>query len=117
MDSDFSAKLKSVLSDPEALAKITAIASSMMQPEKPSPSQPASPPEPEPGLDVGSPSVNGDIPALAQNLTQNFSPRADDPRLALLYSLKPLLREDKRDRIDALTRALTVASMMKSFRK
>lgn len=117
LDSDFSEKLKSVLSNPEALAKITAIASSMMQSDKPLQPQSDLPPEPAPSNTASAPSQNGDMMALAQNLTQGFKAPTDDPRVALLYSLKPLLREDKRERIDALTRALTVASIMKGFRK
>lgn len=126
MDSDFSAKLKSVLSDPEAISKITAIASSMMggnsadtsAPFQPSAEQQANT-QPQaqnpPQMQNGIPSEDNfkNLAALAQG----FSPQVDDPRLALLCAIKPLLREDKRDRVDALTRALTVAAMMKNLRK
>lgn len=101
LDGDFSEKLKQVLSDPEAMAKITAIASGMGR-EKPSYEPPASVPD------------TNTVSDLSLTLP---SSGAGDPRLALLVSLKPLLREDRRDRVDALTQALTLASVMKNFRK
>ena len=99
MDADFSEKLKSVLSDPEALAKITAIASGMGR-EKPTDEQAQAMPNQVAPLGV-------ELPSL----------QSGDPRLNLLISLKPLIREDRRDRVDALAQALTIASVMKSFRK
>ncbi len=93
------------------MAKITAIASSLgMNPnaevknEEPKPD--TAPPEPNVGgLDIAS--------AFSQLMPSSVS----DPRIALLSSLKPLLREEKRGKIDALARALSITSMMKSFRK
>lgn len=105
MDNDFQEKLKNVLSDPDAMAKITAIASSLGTSPQESPSEPASAPLQE-SVPVQNPLA--DLSSLA------FS---SDPRLQLLTALKPLLRDDKRDKIDALAKALTVASMMKTFRK
>ncbi len=96
MDNDFQSKLQSVLSNPEALAKITDIASSLGGNANPSSQE------------------SVDTPTSPTPLKNPFS---TDPRLELLNSLKPLLREDKRNRIDSITKALTVASMMKSFRK
>lgn len=116
MDNEFQEKLKSVLSDPEALSKISAIASSLGM-AKPSESS-----------DIAVPT--GDFESVPtekeekheQSNFQNVfdllpSQNVSDPRLLLLGSLKPLLREEKREKIDKLTRALTVASMMKKFRK
>lgn len=108
LDSEFQNKLKSVLSDPEALSKITAIASSLGLNGQSSEPEPKNEALSEPTSD----NIAESLPALS-----SLMPQQSDPRLALLTSLKPLLREDKRDRIDALTRALTVASMMKTFRK
>ncbi len=106
LDADFSEKLKAVLSDPEALSKISAIAGSLNPPMQKSDDSVAEKELPEP-----------------QNAlqTQGFGGfdliGSGDPRLALLSSVKPLLREEKRDRVDALIKAMTVASMMKNFRK
>ncbi|MBR5264378.1 MAG: hypothetical protein IKV50_06765 [Clostridia bacterium] len=88
MDENFSEKLKAVLADPEALAKISAIASSMGGREEPK-SLPASVP----------PSV----------------PKQKDPRLDLLFALRPLVAEHKQKRIDDLMQIATVASLLGSF--
>lgn len=105
MDSDFSEKLKSVLSDPEAMAKITAIASNLGMGNTSQKSE-------------ETPVVsNNDIAESVSSALANVNPPQSDPRLALLCSLKPFLREEKRSRIDALERALGVASMMKNLRK
>ncbi len=104
LDGDFSEKLKAVLSDPEAMAKITAIASGMSK-DKPTD-------EPSQAVSGTSPFNVTDLPKLSVPSIQN-----SDPRLALLVSLKPLIREDRRDRVDALAQALTLASVMKNFRK
>ncbi len=106
MDSDFSEKLKKVLSDPEAMSKIMAVASSMgateaQRKEAPAPSD----------SEAASGSSEGPF-ALLGGLSAD-----SDPRIALLNTVKPLLREDKRSRIDSLTRALTAVSVMKNLRK
>lgn len=110
LDNDFSQKLMQVLSNPEAMSKITAIASGLGA------SAPST--KTEETADAlsyareGTPQGEDALPTLLQGI--NTSP---DPRLLLLTSLKPLLREEKRDRIDAITRALALAQAMKGFRK
>ena len=122
MDSDFSEKLKRVLSDPEAMSKITAIASGLGA-TAPSNTAPDPAPDEMPKqsdtesaytpLSDSAPSGQSDaLPALMQGFNTS-----GEPRLLLLSSLKPLLREDKREKIDALTKALAIASMMKNLRK
>lgn len=107
MDGDFASKLKTVLSDPEAMAKISAIASGFG----------ATPKEQTETAE----NVRKEEPAPNNNafseLSNNLFPAQSDPAIALLGSLKPLLREEKRDRVDSLIKALYVASMMKNFRK
>lgn len=110
LDNEFQEKLKNVLSDPEALSKISAIASSLGMGNQGSSSVPSA------ALPEKSEVDSVDIKA-PQSFPELPSTSLSDPRLALLNSLKPLLREEKRDKIDALTRAITVASMMKMFRK
>ena len=107
MDGDFASKLKTVLSDPEAMAKISAIASNLGNVPADQP-QSTEPPKRE------TPSFS---PDLLSSVGQNLFPMQNDPRVALLSSLKPLLREEKRGKVDALVKALAVASMMKNFRK
>ena len=110
LDGDISEKLKSVLADPDAMAKITAIASSLGMTQATSDQAAQTP------LGKADPSASGEVGNALSALSLP-SPQVADPRLALLASLKPLLREDRRERIDALTQALTIASVMKNFRK
>lgn len=102
MDDDFRSKLQYVLSDPDALSRIAAIAGSLGAEKQASP--PFPPPEAE------EPSPPPEAPPQTRLPPKPPSP-APDPRIALLNSLKPLLREEKREKIDALTRALAVASL------
>lgn len=111
LENDFGEKLKSVLSDPEAMAKITAIASSLGM----SPSAEVKNEESKPDVTPPEPNLGGlDIASVFSQLAPSS---VSDPRVALLSSLKPFLREEKRGKIDALTRALSIASMMKGFRR
>ena len=104
MDGEFGEKLKSILSDPEAMAKITAIASSLGANSKSE--------EPTQGEEPST------IPDPAKAIGAMLNPTAgNDPKIQLLTAVKPLLREEKRDRVDSLVRALTIAAMMKGFRK
>ncbi|MBR4950692.1 MAG: hypothetical protein IKZ23_01925 [Clostridia bacterium] len=105
MDSDFSAKLQGLLSDPNALAKITAIASTLGAGNAPSQGEPAQSAQSAPSAQANPP-LQSPQPLLPA-----------DPRLALLSSVKPLLRQEKQGKIDSLLSALAVASMLKSFKK
>ncbi len=117
LDGDFAEKLKQVLSDPEAMSKITAIASSFGggTPTGPSPESTKVNAEPEQISSVPE-SANLGQPDALPALMQGFGAKSD-PRLLLLSSIKPLLREEKREKIDAITKALAIASMMKNLRK
>lgn len=108
MDSDFAEKLKNVLADPETLAKISSIASGLGI----SQSNSVKPLPPEETAASEEQNIKNTLQALSPPSLQS-----GDPRLALLVSLKPLLREDRRDRVDALAQAITLASVMKNFRK
>ncbi len=107
MDKDFSEKLKSVLSDPAAMAKIGAIADSLGMGGSPNPSPAESSPPPAP--------VN-EPPQIPQSLLPSPS-LSSDPKIALLESLKPLIKEEKRNRLDSIEKALSVMTIMKAFRK
>jgi len=107
LDNDFGEKLKNILSDPEAMAKITAIASSLGAGEKSEERQ-----ETPQTKDVLSENITADsLGAMLNPIT------FQDPRIQLLTAMKPLLREEKRGRVDSLVRALSIASLMKNFRK
>ena len=104
MDSDFASKLQSVLSNPEAMSQITAIASSLG-----GGSGASTPTEPQPEAPR-----EAEVQQTFAPISQTAFPQGDH-RIALL--IKPLLREEKRGRVDSLLNALTVASMLKSFKK
>lgn len=120
MDSDFLGKVKTLLADPESLERITAIARGLSAPtpaaapasaaESPAAGteQPASPTAATPESAAAGPAA---APAGA------FArPQSRDSRLTLLEALKPLLREDKRGKIDSLQRAMTMATVLKGLR-
>lgn len=104
LDAEFSEKLRQVLSDPDAMSKITAIASGLGKTEAN-------------GAQAQSEQSRSALSDTDKPSLPSLSLQSSDPRLALLASLKPLIREDRRDRVDALTQALTLASVMKNFRK
>ena len=97
MEDSFNEKLKAVLADPEAMAKISAIASSLGSGGEPSP------PERE------------SAPAFAPQSAPAPKPSAKDPRLDLLFALRPLVGEGKKKRIDDLMQIATVASLLGGF--
>ncbi len=97
MDESFNEKLKAVLADPEAVAKISAIASSLGSGGEPPPAERESTP-------VFAPQ-SGSLP----------KPASKDPRLDLLFALRPLVGEGKKKRIDDLMQIATVASLLGSF--
>ena len=109
MDGDFLGKVKALLSDPESLERITAIAKGMSSPQA-APAQTSAPEQPAipPAAASPTPSEPAALPAAA--------PQSRDSRLTLLEALKPLLREEKRGKIDSLQRAMTMASVLKGLR-
>ena len=94
MEENFSEKLQALLADPDAVAKISAIASSLG-------STPTAPSVPQ-------------TPAPAPSLSL---PAGKDPRLELLRALRPLVAEQKQKRIDDLVQIATVASLLGNFGK
>lgn len=119
LDSDFSEKLKQILSNPEAMSKISAIASGLGATQKKNETpktendEPSVSPQPSLTDSQSEMPFSADfVPALMQGFSTN-----SDPRIALLSSIKPLLREEKRDKIDSITKALALANMMKNLRK
>lgn len=104
MADDLSEKIRAVLSDPSAAASIAAIASSLSgggEPEKP------------PGQESAA------LPASAHapNLAQLPLSRGTDKNTALLCAIKPFLRQEKRDKLDSLIRALSVAEIISGLKR
>ena len=94
LDDGFSEKLSRVLSDPEALKRISDIASGLGA----SPQSAESPDE--------SPASAASAPVL---------PPLRDERLALINALRPLVAEEKRGRMDSLAKILTVTALIKNI--
>ena len=100
MDGDLTEKIRRFLSDPGAAEKIAAVAGTLA----PQAGQPAaSPPAPD------SPPAELPRPAAAMPLSGGHT--------ALIAALRPLIREDKRPKIDALSRAMTVATLFAGLKK
>ncbi len=94
-------KVSALLSDPEMSAKIAAIAGSLSG-----------------GGAQSAPSPPAQAVQQAERVTQPKAVgNAVDPRIALLSSIKPLLRQEKRQKVDNLVRAMTVVSMLGGLKR
>ncbi len=97
IDSETAKKVMDILSNPEMLSKISALASGI--------STPAQSPKPEA------------VPAsLTQNLQNIYQPSHSDSKADLLLALKPLLKESKRGKVDAVIKALTVTAAVSKIK-
>lgn len=100
MDENLSEKIRELLADPNALSAIASVASSL--------------------TGGGKPAEQPDTTASAQTEPQSvsalsFSKR--DPRIDLLCAIKPLVNDQKRNRLDSLVQIATVASLLGSLGK
>lgn len=94
-------KLQAVLSNPELMAKIAALVKGETSP----------PPE------SAQPAVPTYAPAsVSETPFSGLSPSADRG-IALLYALRPFLKEERRRKLDAATGALSVASVFRGTKK
>lgn len=93
MDDTTTQKIAELLKDPEALGKIASIVSGLAGDRE-------TPPQ------ITAPSVRPSAPALP----------ASNDKTALLKALKPMLRDDKQQKIDRLINALTVAAVVSSLK-
>ncbi len=89
MDADLAAKVGALLSDPEAVAKISQIASSL-----------------------GKPNAEHAFHEPARQTSSE-----PDPRMALLSGLKAVMRDDKKQKVDTLIKALAVISTLDRFNR
>lgn len=96
---DITSGLGKLLSDPDALAKISQLASSI---SKPSPAEEPAIPVQQPELPVRKAAV----PALP----------VSSGRTELLYALKPLLSERRRAKVDGLIRAMGAVEVITALK-
>ena len=93
MDGSTSQKIAELLQDPEALGRIASVVSGLTK----APETPAAEP----------------VPSVAPSLPLQT---ASNDKTALLRALKPLLRDDKQQKIDKLINALAVAAVVSNLR-
>ena len=120
---EFDDKLNSILSNPDAMSQIMQLAQSLSGPgpgqepppaPPPSPPQPSSPPPPPGGGDLFSSlsSLAGGMdPKLLTRLLpliQELGGQRDSNARALLYALRPYLKEEKQNKVE---RALELARL------
>lgn len=126
MDS-FSDKLKTVLSDPESMAKIAELAKNFSAGKASSPAEPAEtasqtePSEAPAALPPAEPSASGGAfdlfrsPAIAEalKLLQNGSRE----RVALLQAMRPFVRDEKKEKLDKIIQTMKTLDMISSAQK
>ena len=105
MADELSEKIKSLLSDPESLKKVTAIASSLGMTDNSTPpptEEKANSPASVPALSIPS------LPAFNSGGNRNT---------ALLHAIKPFLRREKQSKLESLITAMTVAEIISGMKK
>lgn len=101
MEDNLTEKIRALLADPQAVERIAAIAGTL-------------------GVSQGGVSPPPDPPPQPAPAQPAFSPQPappPDPRLDLLRALRPLVAEEKRERLEDLLRIATVASLLGNFRR
>lgn len=99
MADELSEKIKSLLSDPESLKKVTAIASSLGMTDNSTP-----------------PPTEASVPALSIPSLPAFN-SGGNRNTALLHAIKPFLRGEKQSKLESLITAMTVAEIISGMKK
>ena len=119
--SDFEDKLNAILSSPDAMAQVAALAQQLTGggEEPPPPEQealPSSPGPPPPGEDAAG-LLRGLDPALLGRflpLLRELNQPEEDQRAALLHALRPFLKPARQEKVD---RALQAARLIRVGKK
>ena len=119
--SEFEEKLNRILSSPEAMAQVAALAQSLgdgetaQAPAEEDVPSPAAPPASDSGL-------GGLLGSLDPGMLQRFLPmlgELNSPRRSereqLLYALRPFLKESRRDKIDKALQVARILHLGKQF--
>ncbi len=102
MDGDIADKIKSFLADPSAAEKISSVMQTLQKPKE-QPTSSAVESKPADALQTL-------MPVLGAS-------NSGGPYLQLITALRPLIREEKRPKLDSMERALTVARLFSGIRK
>ena len=109
----FSEKLKTVLSDPESMAKITEIARGFAEKrENPPPAEERKEPT------LPSPDPVGELlhsPAIAEAL--RLLGNGSKERVALLQAMRPFVKEEKKERLDKIIGTMKTLDLLTSAQK
>ena len=115
---DLSDKLKSVLADPESMAKIMDLAQNFSL----RPSEPAAGPEPEESAPVAAPlpgealprkKIFDEVPYLAE-IVRVFGEGSHE-RVALLQAMRPFVREEKQEKLDKIIQTLKALELLSAL--
>ena len=111
MNGDFSEKLKTVLSDPDAMATITSLAKNFAQGEKK-----------EEGFSTDAPSTAkaglGELlrqPAIADAI--RILGDGSRERLALLRAMRPFVKDEKKEKLDRIIQTMQTLDLLTSAQK
>ena len=109
MNGDFSQKLNQVLSNPEMMAQIKALADTMTESEKQEPPKEQEPPKIESAADIGP--IREKIPVPAFFTPSPSFEKNMKNTCALLHALKPFLDDRRCDKIDKMLSMIQFAQM------
>ena len=117
MDGDMSARIKAVLDDPETFGKIIAAVNAFSSANRSAPREEEKTADTSNAV-LGNPVEVPETPAqsaLSLRGADSFFSHSSggDNRLALLLALKPFLSRERQRKIDSVTKAFTVASVIK----
>lgn len=115
MDSSFSDKLKTVLSDPEAMEKIATLAKSFAGNTAPGGENL---PAPDPGEGPPPDGGIGDLlksPAIAEAL--RFLSDGSRERMALLCAMRPFVKDEKKEKLDRIIQTMKTLDLLVSAQR
>lgn len=90
IDTETAKKVMDILSNPEMMSKISAIASGSSQ--------------------------TASVTPFSPDITEAAKTPAHNSRAELLLAIKPFLKEEKRDKIDAVIKAITIATTVSKLK-
>lgn len=109
----FSEKLKTVLSDPESMAKITEIARGFAEKKTVEQAPPAAEAPPLPPPDTAGELLHSPAIAEALRLLGNGSRE----RVALLQAMRPFVKEEKKAKLDKIIGTMKTLELLTSAQK